>query len=402
MDRYLSPDSYWLNSDLPAHHPPLATDVTTDVTTDVAIIGAGITGLTAADFLTRAGRKVIVLEAGRVGSGTTGGTSAHLDAHPEESPRTHIRDFGEEAARTFTRCRLHAIDHIERRIAELGGGCDFNRVNGYQYTEHPDRTDSLRELIPDWRRLGLEAFDDAGGIGLPFPVAFAVRFPGMARFHPMEYLQKLADAVTAAGGTIYEQTRAAIPEAGNPCVVGTDRGGTVRANAVIVATHSAYLGISNFDLRVYPYQSYVIAARVSQPAGDALYWDNEEPYHYTRIAGTADPTLLLIGGADHKTGESIDERDGWMKLEDYARKRYGDFTVERRWSAELFEPDDGLPRAAQGRRRRQVLHPGDPALTCTSPPTTARCRSPWSRVRGRGCATPPGASTSTCSPGTRP
>src|SRR5690606_32429098 len=111
MDFYLSPDSYWLHStERPPAYPPLSSDIATDV----VVIGAGITGLTAADFLTRAGRNVTVIEAGRIGSGTTGGTSAHLDAHPEEEPRTHIKDFGEEAARTFTQARLWAIDHIER------------------------------------------------------------------------------------------------------------------------------------------------------------------------------------------------------------------------------------------------------------------------------------------------
>ena len=344
MEFHISPDSYWLHStQRPAVHPPLSSDVTTDV----VVIGAGITGLTVADALTRQGRKVVVLEAGRIGSGTTGGTSAHLDAHPEVSPQTHLKNLGEEAARTFIHARLHAIDHIERRITELQGNCDFQRIDGFQYTEHSDHADQLRDAIPDWKRLGLMAIETPGDIGLPFPVAYAVRFPGMARFHPVAYLRTLADAVTKQGGTIHEQTRAAIPESGTPCLVGSDRGGTVRANQVVVATHSAYLGISNFDMRVAAYQSYVIAARVSKPVRDALYWDDNEPYHYTRIADPGDPGLVLIGGADHKTGEAIDERDACGRLDDYTRQRYGDFTLERSWSAELFHPDDGVPYAGE-------------------------------------------------------
>ncbi|MGC1274437.1 MAG: FAD-dependent oxidoreductase [Planctomycetaceae bacterium] len=344
MEFYISPDSFWLHStQRPAVHPPLSADVTTGI----AVIGAGITGLTVADALTRHGRKVVVLEAGRIGSGTTGGTSAHLDAHPEVSPRTHLRNFGEEAARTFIHARLHAIDHIERRIAELEGDCEFQRVDGYQYTEHADRADRLRDEIPNWKKLGLTAIEAQGEIGLPFPIAGAVRFPGMARFHPVAYLRTLADAVTKQGGTIHEQTRAAIPESGTPCVVGTDRGGTVRATQVVVATHSAYLGISSLDMRVAAWQSYLIAARVTPPVGDALYWDDDDPYHYTRIAEPGDPGLVLIGGADHKTGQAIDERDGCAHLEDYTKKRYGDFTVERRWSAELFASDDGVPFAGE-------------------------------------------------------
>jgi nitrite reductase/ring-hydroxylating ferredoxin subunit len=171
-----------------------------------------------------------------------------------------------------------------------------------------------------------------------------VKLPGMARFHPMAYLQRLAEAVTEGGGAIYESTFAQPPEGGDRPSVKTSRG-TIRANAVLVTTHSPYLGISNFDMRVAPYQSYVIAARCRNPIADALYWDDEDPYHYVRIAGTSDPHLLLIGGADHKTGQSVDERDGWMKLEDYARQRFGDIDIEHRWSAEYFQPDDGVPFA---------------------------------------------------------
>lgn len=347
----INPNSYWLHS---TEQPPTCPPISSDVTADVAIIGAGITGLTAADILTRQGKKVVVLEAGRIGSGTTGGTSAHLDAHPEDNPSTHIKDFGEDAARTFTQGRLRAIDHIERRIAELGGGCDFKRVDGYFYTEHADHIDQLRDQIEDFARLGLNVAAAGSNIDLPFKIAYGLQFPGMARFHPMSYLRKLAEAVTSAGGIIHEQTRAAIPEGGDTCVIGTDRGPTVKAKSVIVATHSAYLGISTLDMRVYPFQSYIIAARVNQPIGDALYWDDAEPYNYLRIADSGDPNLLIIGGADHKTGEAIDERDGWMKLEDYTRQRWGNFSVERRWSSELFESDDGVPYAGAAPTMKNV------------------------------------------------
>lgn len=47
---------------------------------DVAIVGAGITGLTTAYELKKAGVSVIVLEAETLGGGTTGRTSGHLSS----------------------------------------------------------------------------------------------------------------------------------------------------------------------------------------------------------------------------------------------------------------------------------------------------------------------------------
>jgi Rieske Fe-S protein len=103
------------------------------------------------------------------------------------------------------------------------------------------------------------------------------------------------------------------------------------------------LGVSQWDTRVHPYQSYVIGARVNDTVPDALFWDDAQPYHYIRKASSQEPDLLLIGGADHKTGQGANERDHFTKLEDYAAERFSIKSIDYRWSAEFYEPVDGLP-----------------------------------------------------------
>jgi nitrite reductase/ring-hydroxylating ferredoxin subunit len=95
-------------------------------------------------------------------------------------------------------------------------------------------------------------------------------------------------------------------------------------------------------MRQAPYQSYVLALRVHDELPDALYWDDEQPYHYIRLADSNDPHLLIVGGADHKTGQA-DERQQFDRLAEYAAQRFRIQSVEQRWSAELFEPSDGVP-----------------------------------------------------------
>jgi Rieske Fe-S protein len=116
----------------------------------------------------------------------------------------------------------------------------------------------------------------------------------------------------------------------------------VRADVVIAATHSAFFGLSQLDMREAPYQSYLLAAEVEDEIEDALYWDDASPYHYTRWASSDSPRELLIGGADHKTGHG-DERQSYASLESYARRKFSVRAIRRRWSAELWEPADGVP-----------------------------------------------------------
>jgi Rieske Fe-S protein len=86
-----------------------------------------------------------------------------------------------------------------------------------------------------------------------------------------------------------------------------------------------------------------MTVRVEQELPDALFWDDAEPYHYTRRATTDDPGLIIVGGSDHKTGQGDDERDAFHHLERYVRQRFAVQKIEQRWSAEFFEPADGLP-----------------------------------------------------------
>src|SRR5690606_716439 len=124
---------------------------------EVAVIGAGITGLTAAVALAQQGKSVVVLEAGRIGAGTTGGTSAHLDAIPEQGARKLIRNFGPAAACTLVEARKAAIQQIQTWCETIPIDCDFHRVANYYYTEDVDGVKDLEEECQALRDLGLQA-----------------------------------------------------------------------------------------------------------------------------------------------------------------------------------------------------------------------------------------------------
>ena len=326
-------ESAWIaHRDFP-RFPPL----TGAPAVDVVVIGAGITGLTAAYLLKQAGRKVAVVEALRVAEGVSGYTSAHLTEVPDCSYATLLSNFGEKDGRRAVDAARTALATIERLAR---GGSDFRRVPGYYYAARRESADDIREELEAARKLGVAPFPTAD-VPLPFPVSAALRFDGQARFQPREYLLGLLQAIPGDGSFVFEDTRVVAVEDGEPCVVETEHG-TVRAADVIMATHVP-LNRLFLQTKVAHYRSYVLGCAVAEPVGDALFWDDEDPYHYIRRADVGGASLLIVGGEDHKVGQ---EDDTDARFESLLRWTHDRFTVEAvryRWSAQVAEPVDGLP-----------------------------------------------------------
>src|SRR6188768_1881681 len=86
--------SYWMDSG----PIPISPALDRDFTVDVVVIGGGITGVTAAYLLKRAGKRVALLERRRLASVDTGHTTAHV-THVTDTRLTQLeRALGQEHA----------------------------------------------------------------------------------------------------------------------------------------------------------------------------------------------------------------------------------------------------------------------------------------------------------------
>ncbi len=331
-------ESVWRDGIAPAGYPRLERNL--DV--DVAIVGGGITGLTAALLLKRAGKTVAVLEGRRVGDGTTGRTSAHLTVALDERLSSLASTFGDDGARRAVQSARAAIDTIESLAAGLEIDCDFKRVPAFRWAELPEHLPVLDEELGRYADAGVVVHRQDG---LPFSslAVGALRFDDQAIFHPLKYLEGLAAAVAGDGSHVFERTRVTKWDDGVPCRIRTSTGATVTAQELILATHSPIGLLVSMHTRLEPMTSFIIAARVDDPPPLGLYFDMAAPYHYIRAASSDRPDLLVIGGADVKHGTRPDTAACYTQLAEFTRTRFSIQAIERRWSAVLFEPVDGLP-----------------------------------------------------------
>ena len=328
---------------LPVYEGP----VPTGLETEVCVVGAGISGLSVAYALAREGRRVTVLDDGPIGGGETGRTSAHLSCALDDR-FTHLESlFGAAGARIAADSHRAAIDAIEATVAQLQIACAFRRVDGYLFV--PD-AGAPTELSPELAReldaatrAGL-VVSDAERAPLPFDTGRSLRFAAQAEFEPVAYLRGLAAAIVAAGGRIYTGVRVDAIEGGDAPHVQLHDGSVIRANTIVDASNASITSRYDLPLRQAAYRSYVLGFDVGPgevPHG--LYWDTAEPYHYIRIAnGDAGREVLLVGGADHRTGHG-DPMAAWDELEAWTRARFTNAgAVVSRWSGQVMEPADSL------------------------------------------------------------
>ena len=332
--------SLWSKSATSPTFPPLMASAEVDV----VVVGAGITGLTAAMLLAASGQRVIVVEARRVGCGVSHRSTTHLTEAVDTRYHQIASDFGKEGAKLVATSSRAAIEKIASFVQDLSLPCDLVRRPGFLFAEKGPNAESDRAMLQKEleaaRQAGIpvELLDEAP---LPFATVGALRFPDQAQMHIMRYLGGLAAAAQAKGAQIYEDSRVTTVEDGEPCTVHLEHGPTIRAKKVFVATH-APLNRVFLQTKVAAYRSYVLAFP-NAPTIDGLFWDTADPYHYFSAYAVDGVPYLVLGGEDHKTGtaEATDER--YDVLHAWTKQR---FTVEApsyRWSAQVEEPVDGLP-----------------------------------------------------------
>ncbi len=333
------PQSYWTSSVRLPEFPPL----TSDTEADFVIVGAGITGITAAYLLSRAGRKTILLEAGRILNGTTGHTTAKITTQHDLIYDEFINHFGEDKTRLYYEANLEAMNFMRETIATESIDCDLADEPSYIYTESNLAIENLENELRAYEKLGISG-ELTDHIALPIEIKAALLMPSQARFHPLSYLMALTNKAVEAGARIFEQTTAMKVEDGDAPVVLTEAGARIRCGHVICASHFPFADWKGFYFaRMHAERSYVLGVKIEESYGGGMYINADNPKRSIRLAADGQEPLVLIGGEGHKAGQSPCTIRHYDALKTFADSLYRVREIAYRWSAQDLVTLDKMP-----------------------------------------------------------
>ena len=304
-------DSYYAHSckDRLSHHPRLQGEVQCDV----LVVGAGFSGLHTALRLAEAGLQVIVLEASRVAwaaSGRNGGQAIlgwSCDMPPLE------KALGIEGARRLWDGMAWAANELRELPQRHAFDCDYRR--GHLWTAVlPRRVAQLHEWQEEAAsKWGHRTLQFVSREQMPEWVA-SERYraglydPQAGHVNPLKLALGLAEAFVAAGGRIFEQSRALSQEAHAAGYRVRTEQGSVQASNLVLACNTYIDHLEpRLARRILPVGTYQIA---TEPLGaaraeallprNACVTDNQFVLDYFRR--TPDHRLLFGGGCTYLGG----------------------------------------------------------------------------------------------------
>jgi glycine/D-amino acid oxidase-like deaminating enzyme len=272
--------------------------------TDVVVVGGGLTGAACAWSFSAAGVKTVVLEADRLGVGATAGSLGVIREDFDSSFQESASAHGLRAARMLWQGLRRASLDVAAAIRRLNIRCDLTPQD-FLVVARRDSV-AVKRLRREYESRREAGFDHSWLTAAALTRTAAVEGGGAIRtrgfaFDPYRACLGFASAAAERGATLFERSPVRRIRATRKYVDVVTGKGSIRAQAVVIATNTALPDLRALRRHLEPRHSYAVVteplpAAVRRELGPrtAALRDFAEPPHFLRWL--KDDRAFFVGG----------------------------------------------------------------------------------------------------------
>jgi glycine/D-amino acid oxidase-like deaminating enzyme/nitrite reductase/ring-hydroxylating ferredoxin subunit len=325
--------SLWLDRAVPLDDDPLPGP---DEHLDALVVGAGLSGLTTALLLARAGQRVACVEARHVGAVTTGRTTGKVSLLQGTHLSRIRRHQSQDVAHAYVESNREGMEWLLRFCDDHG--VPVQRRTAVTYAADESELSSVEGEHRAATSLGLPV-EWRDRLDVPFPHVGATVLADQAQIDSMEVLAALATQLRGDGGTLHQGHRVRSVSKGGRPTVRLDHGHEVSADHLVLATGTPILDRGMYFARLEPQRSYALAFDGAGPV-DGMYLSAGSD---SRSVRDAPGGKLVVGGSGHVVGRTDSHLAHLEALRAWTAKWYPGTTETHHWSAQDYSSPDGVP-----------------------------------------------------------
>jgi len=333
--------------------------------TDIAVVGAGITGVSAALWLARAGVDVRVLEARSVAAAASGRNGGFIANGTTESYAAATARHGRERARhmwAFSVANHAYAAQFAQELEEQGWHCGYQRNGSYKLAAYEGELELIIQSALLLNEDGWEVQVVQSG-ELPERLRKAYYggafYPSNGEIHPVRFVTGLAHLAEQAGALLYEESPVIAIATNADGVLLTTPKGTLRARKLILATNAwlpeigKLLDADWLARCITPTRGQIIA---TEPIPERILpcpCSADQSYQYWRQLPDG---LLIVGGWRNRSFETefhtLDETPNnsvQQHLDNFVHETLDlpGTRIETRWAGIMGFTTDSLPLVGQ-------------------------------------------------------
>lgn len=347
-------NSFWILEQKGKDYPALDKNIETDY----LIVGAGLTGLHTAYLLKDQNKKIVIVDADKVGYGSSGRNTGKITSSHGLIYDKISKKYGDEKSKLYYEANEEGMKLIKEIIHKNNIDCNFEKLPNYIFTEQEDYVNELKQEYETCQRLQIPYKYLNNIENFPLDIKAALKLENQAQFNTKKYIDKLAEVNSSNGVLIYENTPVVgLNKENGEYIVKIKDNMEIKTKILIIASSNPwYDGLKFYFSKQQASRSYLNLSKLNKSIAKGMFINVEKPSKTIRTYTQDDKEYLICGGFDHQTGKHDDESSVFSQIVDFAKNNFKIGTIEYKWSTQDYITTDNIPYIGNINEEEQNLY----------------------------------------------